>query len=155
MRPADVGGRAMMNTRCSAGPCRRPLVRRSGRRRFAAARFLALTGWRSGEALGLTGIPSASTRASPWLPVAFPGLQATEPWPANRQEIHRFVSRRIGARTLERARYAGRAVGLRECQKPGSPTPVGDLPRGCDGERRRRSKHAKRCDNVGLGVGLK
>jgi hypothetical protein len=23
------------------------------------------------------------------------------------QEIHRFVSRRIGARTLERARYAG------------------------------------------------
>jgi hypothetical protein len=27
-----------------------------------------------------TGVPSASTRASPWPPVAFPGLQATEPW---------------------------------------------------------------------------
>ena len=37
----------------------------------------------------------------------------------------------------------------------GSPAPVGDLPRGCDGERRRRSKHAKRRDYVGLGVGLK
>jgi hypothetical protein len=93
------------------------------------------------------GVPSASTRASPWPPVAFPGLQATEPrtplcgrpWrrrqrhPSHKagmryqgscqsdaecDDLHRFVSRRIGARTLERGRYAGRAVGLRECQKP-------------------------------------
>jgi hypothetical protein len=41
------------------------------------------------------------------------------------------------------------------CFGAGSPAPVGDFPRGCDGERRRRSKHAKRCDYVGLGVGLK
>ena len=47
------GGSATTNTRCSATRCARAEAAKHLAGRHRAARFLALTGWRSGEALGL------------------------------------------------------------------------------------------------------